>query len=78
MLCWVDVKSEQVNLGSCDLAERPLFALSNGCTSRPADVTSAWRLAGADPLTALKASTIVLNRKPVEVPEEEGHVGELR
>ena len=43
MLCWVDVKSEQVNLGSCDLAERPLFALSNGCTSRPADVTSAWR-----------------------------------
>ena len=52
---------------------RPLLAVSDGGTSRPAEVveqsalagawglTNAWRWVGAVPLTALQASTIVLN-----------------
>ena len=67
----------------------PLFALSDGSTSRPADVEersalsglcgliSVWRWTGAVLLMALKASTIIWNRmwKPVE---EGSHMGEFR
>ena len=67
---------------SCYLTERVLFALSNGGTSRPADVVEqSAGLNGCSSVDGLDGKHHYLeldagcNRKPMEVTEEGGHLG---
>ena len=72
LLCWYQSGVRSKNEKSHNFIERALFALSDGGTSWSADVDEQSALAGwgmwsdqkmdAVPLTALKVSTIILNR----------------